>query len=139
MNLNRLRVFRCVYERSSVSEAARALNLTQPPVTRMLRAYEEDIGFKLFNRERGRLVPTPEADLLYNEVVVMFDDLEQFEQTSAELREGRRERLVFAAAMALGFTLLGPAVKRFRKRYPNIPHPRPRRNDAGSGERAATG
>ncbi|MGI9425674.1 MAG: LysR family transcriptional regulator, partial [Hyphomicrobiaceae bacterium] len=80
MNLNRLRVFRHVYETTSVSEAARALNLTQPPVTRMLRAYEEDVGFKLFTRGRGRLVPTPEADLLYRDVVAVFDGLDALER-----------------------------------------------------------
>lgn len=121
MNLNRLRVFRCVYERSSISEAARALNLTQPPVTRMLRSFEDEIGLKLFARERGRLLPTPEADLLYRDVTSLFDDIDSLERISENLRVGRSERLAIAASLSLSYAVLAPVLGRFRERYPEIP------------------
>ena len=114
MNFNQLRVFRFVYERSSVSEAARALNLTQPPVTRMLRSLEDEVGFKLFKRGRGRLVPTPEADMLYRQVLIVFDSVEKIEQTTDHLKAGRSERLSIAASLSLSYAILAPALKRFR-------------------------
>ena len=121
MNLNRLRVFRYVYERQSVSEAARALSLTQPPVSRMLRAYEGEVGLRLFTRDRGRLVPTPEADALYRDAMAVFDGLERLERTSRNLRAGRCERLSVVASLSISYALLAPALKRFRQQYPDIP------------------
>ena len=121
MNLNQLRVFRFVYEMSSVSEAARALNLTQPPVTRMLRSFEDEVGLRLFKRGRGRLVPTPEADVLYRQVMMVFDSFEKIEQTTNHLKAGRSERLSIAASLSLSYAILAPALKRFRARYPDIP------------------
>ena len=121
MNVNRLRVFRCVYERSSISDAARALNLTQPPVTRMLRSFEGETGLKLFRREQGRLLPTPEADRLYRDVISLFDDFESLERMIENLRAGRSERLVIAASLSLSYAVLAPVLGRFRTRYPEIP------------------
>ena len=42
----------------SVTAAARLLNVSQPAVTKLLQSAENQLGFKLFVREKGRLVPT---------------------------------------------------------------------------------
>ena len=48
----------------SVSQAARALNLSQPAISKSLRLAEQAAGFVLFRRVRGRLFPSPEAETL---------------------------------------------------------------------------
>lgn len=121
MNLNHLRAFRCVYEQSSISEAARLLKMTQPPLSRMLRAYEGDVGVKLFTRNSGRLVPTPEADQLYQEVVGVLDDLDKLARTTGRLRAGHSERLAISASVGLIEPILAPVLVQFRAQYPGIP------------------
>ena len=48
MNLRHIEVFHAVYVNGSVSGAARALNVSQPSVSKMLRHAESLLGFQLF-------------------------------------------------------------------------------------------
>ena len=65
MRLRQIEVFRAVMLTGTVSEAARLLHVSQPVVTRVLQHAEASLGFRLFDRQRGRLQPTPEAQALY--------------------------------------------------------------------------
>ena len=58
MNLRHIEIFHAVYVNGSVSAAARALNVSQPSVSKMLRHAESLLGFNLFQRTNGGLVPT---------------------------------------------------------------------------------
>ncbi|SEG75018.1 helix-turn-helix domain-containing protein [Bosea lathyri] len=64
-----LSVLRAVIEKGSVTAAAAALNVSQPAVSRTLQQIEEHIGIVLFRREKQRLHPTREFELLYADVV----------------------------------------------------------------------
>ena len=68
MNLRHIEIFHCVYVNGSVSAAARALNVSQPSVSKMLRHAESLLGFQLFRRTNGGLVPTEDAHSLFAEV-----------------------------------------------------------------------
>jgi DNA-binding transcriptional LysR family regulator len=80
MNYRQLEVFRAVMQTGSVTAAARALNLTQPAVTKILQHAEDQLRFPLFNRVKGRLVPTAEAQTLFPDVERIFDDLRSVRQ-----------------------------------------------------------
>ena len=54
-NIKRLKAFVAVAESGSVTEAANRLALTQSGVSRQIAAMEEEVGFALFDRVRGRL------------------------------------------------------------------------------------
>jgi DNA-binding transcriptional LysR family regulator len=55
MNIKRLQALRAVIELSSITEAAHAVNLTQSGVSRLIGLLEDEVGFLLFNRIKGRL------------------------------------------------------------------------------------
>ncbi|MCM3372927.1 LysR family transcriptional regulator, partial [Bacillus velezensis] len=59
----------------TLTAAARNLHISQPAVTKQLKVLEESLGVELFKREKGRLLPTAEAILLF----------EQTERTNASL------------------------------------------------------
>ncbi|MBL4558852.1 MAG: LysR family transcriptional regulator [Rhodobacteraceae bacterium] len=61
MELKRLEVFEAIMRSGTVSAAARELGLTQSAVSRILARFEADLGFPLFRRAQGRLVPTARA------------------------------------------------------------------------------
>lgn len=58
MSLEQLRTVVAIAEEGAVVRAARRLHLTQPPVTRRLRALEEELGVSLFERSARGMRPT---------------------------------------------------------------------------------
>ena len=59
LDLYKLEVFHWVAEFKSFSAAARRLSLRQPTVSAHVRALEDELGAKLFNRTGGKVTPTP--------------------------------------------------------------------------------
>src|ERR1700722_8954080 len=65
LNLNQLRIFENVYRTRSMTEASRELHLTQSGVSQHIKSLEDVLGFRLFDRIKHRLVPTPKAAAFY--------------------------------------------------------------------------
>lgn len=86
MNLRQMEAFRAVMLTGSVSEAAKRLFKTQPAVSMMVAALEEEIGFQLFERRKKRLYPTPEAKYLYSEVEGIFSRIHDVSQTIKDIQ-----------------------------------------------------
>src|SRR3546814_16987942 len=59
-----MEAFNAVMEAGSVSAAARCLGVSQPAVSRLLKQFEVELGFALFHRAKGKLMPMPEAHRL---------------------------------------------------------------------------
>ena len=60
----RLKVFRAVAEHLNCRKAAEQLFLTQPAVTLQIKALEDDLGIRLFDRTAGRVSLTPQGSVL---------------------------------------------------------------------------
>lgn len=61
MKLRHLEIFYAVMTCGSLSRAAEALNISQPAASKALKSAEMKLGFTLFQRVRGKLLPTSEA------------------------------------------------------------------------------
>lgn len=66
MDIRKLKAFIAVMESGLISRAADEIGVTQPAISKTIKAIEEDVGVKLFERAKGRLNPTPEAFYLRN-------------------------------------------------------------------------
>ena len=60
----RLRVFRAVAEHLNFRKAAEQLFLTQPAVTLQIKALENDLGMRLFDRTGGKITFTQQGSVL---------------------------------------------------------------------------
>lgn len=60
----RLKVFRAVAEHLNFRKAAEHLFLTQPAVTLQIKALENDLGIRLFDRSGSRVALTPQGKVL---------------------------------------------------------------------------
>jgi DNA-binding transcriptional LysR family regulator len=65
ISLNPLRIFESVYRLKSMSKAALELHLTQSGVSQHMAHLEEQLGVRLFDRLKQKLVATTAADQLY--------------------------------------------------------------------------
>ncbi len=113
MNLRQIEIFHAVYLQGSVSAAARALNVSQPSVTKVLRHAEKSLGLALFERVKGRLIPTEDARTLFGEVSDIQDRVRSLRQACHNLRQGQGSLLQISALPSLGLGALPRAVARF--------------------------
>ena len=60
----RLKVFRIVAEHLSFHKAAEYLFLTQPAVTRQIKALDNDLGLRLFDRPTSIITLTRQGSVL---------------------------------------------------------------------------
>ena len=68
--------FRAVMQTGTATGAASLLNVTQPAVSQLMTEMEGAVGFALFDRRGGRLVPTSHAALLFDEIERCFTGLD---------------------------------------------------------------
>jgi DNA-binding transcriptional LysR family regulator len=120
MNLRQIEVFHAVYLHGTVSAAARALNVSQPSVTKVLRHAERSIGLPLFERAKGRLIPTQDAHTLFAEVADIHDRVRSLRQATQNMRHGRGGLLRISALPSLGLGALPAAVARFLRGHEEI-------------------
>jgi DNA-binding transcriptional LysR family regulator len=120
MNFRQLEAFRHVILTGTTKEAANRMFVTQPAISRLIHALEEELGFTLFNRLKGRLQPTTAGVRFYEAVEQNFLGLERLDQTAARIRRSEPRELKIACTPALSATLLPVAIKAYRDHYPAI-------------------
>ena len=104
-----------VYSSGSVTRAAEILNVSQPSVSKVLAHAEQQLGYALFDRVRGKLIPTPEADQLYSHVITVNDSVDRLRHVAENLRSAETGRIRIAATPAFGIDLLPKAIASYRE------------------------
>jgi DNA-binding transcriptional LysR family regulator len=117
--LHQLKVFEAVARHNSFTRAAEELFLTQPTVSMQVKQLTKAVGMPLFDQVGKRLYLTQAGEELVKTCRKVFDHLDQFEMTVADLKglkQGRLRLAVITTAKYFVPRLLGP----FCKRYPGI-------------------
>tara|TARA_B100001063_G_C16774070_1_gene563787 strand:+ start:4102 stop:5010 length:909 start_codon:yes stop_codon:yes gene_type:complete len=81
LNFRQLEVFRAVMIAKTISGAAEILNVSQPGISRLLKYMEYKLGIALFERHKGRLIPTPEGLELFRELEPIYQRVEGLDDT----------------------------------------------------------
>lgn len=102
MRLDQLRLFLRAVEEGSISAAARKSHLAQPAFSAHIRALEESLGARLFERSTKGVTLTPAGERLHDGARSLLRHVEQVRaETVSEGRDIAGEvRLVLAASMA---------------------------------------
>ena len=118
MELRHLRYFVAVAEDGNISKAAQRLHLTQPALSRQIKALEDEIGLDLLERKANSVQLTEPGQTLLREgreVLARADlalDRVRAAGASPHLRVG------YAPSLASG--LLAPAIERFSQVHPRV-------------------
>ena len=117
MNYRHLEVFFTVMTSKTLTEAARKLCISQPSVTTTLKHAETQLGIMLFQREGGRLVPTQEAQVLFEEAERAHDALTAFEGLARRLQVSRGGHVRIAAIPSISLEVLPDAIELFQQNH----------------------
>lgn len=110
MNLRHMEVFRAVMLSGSVRGAANLLHVSEPAASKLLAVAETKSGCRLFERIKGRLVATPEAHLLYEEVERVWKGVERVHHLADRLAGSQSGSLHIAVTPSLATSLVPRAV-----------------------------
>lgn len=118
--LRQLRYFVAVAERLHFGRAAEALHISQPPLSRAIRALEARLGVALFARTRRKVELTPEGARLLEEARRI---LAQLERTVMELRgmaAGEQGRLRIGFVSLADYGVLPGLLKAYKSARPGV-------------------
>lgn len=118
MTLRHLKTFVTVCQMENITKAAKALNLTQPAVTRTIQEIEKYYGVCLFERINRRLHITEAGKVFYTYALHIIDSFDQMEMG---LRSWDEQGVIrVGATITLGNSLLPQTLKRFRQEHPGV-------------------
>ncbi|MEG3111935.1 LysR family transcriptional regulator [Pantoea sp. T14] len=110
LDLKQLEAFAAVISTGSVTAAAKALNRSQPAVTRLIKELEQSLGYLLFIRNGPRIHPSEEALQLHQYVQKALQSLQQIRLRAEEIGHQQHRPLSIAATPALAAGLLPQAL-----------------------------
>ncbi|MBH0057224.1 LysR family transcriptional regulator [Pseudoalteromonas sp. SWXJZ94C] len=120
MRLRHIEVFHAIYTNGSITNAAKMLHVSQPSVSKVLSHAEMQLGFKLFERIKGRLIPTDEANMLFDEVDKIYQQMRSIKSTAENIKKAEFGNINLSVTPALGFDALPNAIAQYHKTYPNV-------------------
>lgn len=120
MELRVLRYFLTVAQQENITRAAEILHVTQPTLSRQLAQIEEELGIRLFERGKRKIVLTNEGILLCRRA---REILELVDKTEKELVE---QESVVEGTISIGcgdvktVNLLAEMIQSFHQKYPAV-------------------
>lgn len=118
MESNDLRIFRVVAQEGSITRAAQKLGYVQSNVTARVQQLEEELGTKLFYRQRGMLLTqTGERLLTYAERIIHL--LDEARKAITDSHEPSGE-LAIGVNQTVSTINLPQVLTKYHKKYPEV-------------------
>lgn len=120
MNLERLKVFQKVAELGSFTGAAEILYMTQPSISKHIKALEEYYHTPLFVRMGNKITLTPAGEKLLVYVNEIISLSEEARSALKEIKQITSETLNIGTSMTVGVYFLPGILAGFKKEFANI-------------------
>lgn len=120
MDIRKLRLFHEVYTTGSITRAAERTCVSQPAASKTLSNFEDEIGYKLFLRDGGRLTPTEEACYLYEEVLELLQSANRLSNSLKVAKSHKPGRLKIASTIGPTVRFLPKLITRFIREHPLV-------------------
>ncbi|ACL63460.1 transcriptional regulator, LysR family [Anaeromyxobacter dehalogenans 2CP-1] len=120
MDLRGLGAFVEVVRQGGFTRAAAALHVTQPAVSKAVRALEDEIGVPLLERGARRTVPTDAGRAVLGRAEGVLAAVRAIEDEVADLGALRRGRARVGLPPMVSGAFFPPVLAAYRQRYPGI-------------------
>jgi DNA-binding transcriptional LysR family regulator len=118
MELRQLRYFRTVAETLNFSRASELLHVAQPAVSRQIQSLEDELGVRLLDRNRQRVLLTDEGRHLLARAEKILAEVDMAVEGVRQVASGRGGELIIGSDWRLSFGLIQDSVARFRQKLP---------------------
>lgn len=120
MELQQLRYFLAVARLEHFSRAADELHVSQPHLSRLMRAFERELGVELFRRTTRSVALTPAGRVLRDRLARALDDIEAACAEARAVHAGLRGRIRLGFVGSVTYSWLPLLVRSFREAYPDV-------------------
>lgn len=120
MDMQKLKYFINIVEHGTISRAAKALNMTQPPLSIILKKFEEEIGLNLFQRKGKRLFLTESGHFMYKRGIELIASAEAILNEARIQEQGNFGTISIGSATVSNFALIPEVMKRISERSINL-------------------
>lgn len=120
MRLNRLQALRAVLETGSVTEASNRIHRTQPQISRLISALEDDVGFALFLRQGRGLIPTQECLRFYEGTRHILAGFDEVSRIAESIRNKQDAWLRVVTQPYFAYSVMPLAIAEFSSAHPNV-------------------
>jgi DNA-binding transcriptional LysR family regulator len=120
MNVDQIKAFHRVAAAGSFTKAARELFLTQSAVSQQIRALEDEIGGRLFDRSGKTIRLTGEGEVLLAYSRRLFDLHEEIETLFDGLRKLEKGKIAVGATAVIGTYFMPAVISVYHRQYPGI-------------------
>jgi LysR family hydrogen peroxide-inducible transcriptional activator len=119
-SLRQLEVVVALAEQLNFRRAAEACMITQPALSQQLQQLERVIGFRVFERNRRRVVPTPAGSELVEHARRALIEIDAFVEAARGFREPLAGPLRMGVIPTVAPYVLPVAVPRLRRAFPRL-------------------
>lgn len=120
MDMHALQAFTEVARHGSFSGAAEALFVTQPAISKRVKALEEELGTALFDRIGRKTTLTEAGRVLLPRARELLNEAEDMRRFASSLSDAVSGSLVMGTSHHIGLHRLPPVLKAFRANYPAV-------------------
>lgn len=118
MELRQLQMFLAAAEEGSITGAARRMSLTQPALSRQIKALEEELDVELFVRGAHSVSLTPAGTVLRGETAKLLRFCDAMVEKVRTEASGEPLRVAYAPSLSRGFISL--AIERFTQIHARV-------------------
>ena len=117
MELRQLEYFRQIADTHSFNEAARHLNMSQPPLSYQIRQLEEELGVQLFERTSKGVTLTNAGEVLYERAGNLLD---YADSAKLEVAKAGQKRVLRIGMTSTTTAIMMPFISAFAKENPDV-------------------
>lgn len=120
MELRQLEFFIAIAETGALSRAAVRLGITQPVLSRQMKALESELGAELYYRNGRGIVLTEAGKLLEQHARGVIETTAGAKRAIHSLGSAPSGRVVIGMPPSVGAVLTAPIVRQFREQFPRV-------------------
>ncbi|MFD2369091.1 LysR family transcriptional regulator [Brevibacillus sp. GCM10020057] len=120
MEIRQLQYFVEVAKQKSFTRAAQTLHVSQPSISKMIKALEEELGVALLDRAERKMELTDAGELVFDHAKKVLQLLDSLSSSIGEIRNVERGRVKMGMMPTVGSFLLPNVIALFKKHYPGI-------------------